>query len=77
MTPAEIRNEHRKLAASAINSLATAIITGGTFAPLVQYLFEVLPASTSPWLIYGSGAISIGAGFLMHLTANLFMRDLE
>ena len=47
MTPADKRNEHRKLVVSGTNSLATVIVTGGSFAPLVQALFEVLPPNTS------------------------------
>jgi hypothetical protein len=38
MTPSERRNEHLKLVANWANTIATAIMTAGTFIPAAQFI---------------------------------------
>ena len=48
MTPAERANEHLKLVANWLNTVATAIIAAGAFVPAAQFVFGVLPAGANP-----------------------------
>ena len=77
MTPAEKRNEHRKLAANWANTIATAVMTAGTFIPIAQFIYGILPQGTNLGLIYGSAVVCIAAGLLIHLTGHWFLGDLE
>jgi hypothetical protein len=76
MTPDEKANENIKLLANWANTLATAIITVGTFAPIFQFLYGFLPA-TKDVLIYGTGLICLGAGLIIHLIGHFFLRSLR
>jgi hypothetical protein len=68
MTPLERRNEHLKLVANWSNTLATAIMTAGSFIPAAQFLYGILdPAKIDVTLVYGAGVICIGVGVLIHL----------
>jgi hypothetical protein len=67
VTRDEIRNEHLKLAANWTNTLATGIVTAGTFIPAAQFIYEILPKQIDPMLVYGAGVICIGTGVIIHL----------
>lgn len=61
MTPLERRNEHLKLVANWANTLATAIMTAGSFIPAAQFIYRILPEGTDLTLVYGAGIVCIGA----------------
>jgi hypothetical protein len=67
MTLDERRNERLKLIANWANTLATAILTVGTFVPLAQLVYKILPQSVDADLVYGSATLCIAAGWLIHL----------
>jgi hypothetical protein len=73
MTPDEIRNEHLKLVANWFNTLATGIITAGTFLPLAQFIFHIMPNNTEPGLVVATGLVCIVVGFALHLLGHLFV----
>jgi amino acid transporter len=77
MTPTERANEHLKLVANWLNTVATAIIAAGTFVPAAQFIFGVLPADTNPIAVYGMGLICIGSGVLIHLAGHQFLESLK
>jgi hypothetical protein len=77
MTPPERRNEHLKLVANWANTIATAIMTAGTFIPAAQFIYGILPKDTDLTVIYGSGVVCIGTGILIHLWGQWFLRGLR
>ena len=77
MTADERHNEHLKLVANWANTVATAIITAGTFIPAAQYIFNILPANTETGLVFGTGLICIGCGLAIHLFGHLFLGGLR
>jgi hypothetical protein len=77
VTPTERANEHLKLVANWLNTVATAIIAAGAFVPAAQFIFGVLPADTNPIAVYGMGLICIGSGVLIHLAGHQFLESLK
>jgi hypothetical protein len=77
MTSEERRNESLKLVANWANTIATAIMTAGTFVPAAQFIYGILPQNANLTVVYGSGVICIGAGILIHLGGQWFLRGLE
>lgn len=77
MTPEDRRNEHRKLMANWSNTIATAVLTAGTFVPAAQFIFGFLPEGTNMALVYGIGLICFGGAVLLHLAGHLILGDLE
>lgn len=77
LTADERRNERLKLAAMWANTMATAIVTAGTFVPLAQFVYGVLPPGTPAVLIYGSGAVCIVTGLLIHLLGQWILGGLR
>jgi amino acid transporter len=77
MTPTERANEHLKLVANWLNTVATAIIAAGAFVPAAQFIFGVLPSNTNPIAVYGMGLICIGSGVLIHLAWHQFLGGLK
>jgi hypothetical protein len=77
MTPSERRNEHLKLVANWANTIATAIMTAGTFIPAAQFIYGILPKDTDLTVIYGSGVVCIGTGILIHFWGQWFLRGLR
>lgn len=77
MTDEERQNEHFKLVANWGNTLATAIVAAGAFVPAAQAIFGFLPQGTDLALVYGTGAICIGLGLIIHLIGHLILRGLQ
>jgi hypothetical protein len=77
MTPIDRANEHLKLVANWLNTVATAIIGAGAFVPAAQFIFGVLPADTNPVAVYGTGLLCIGSGVLIHLAGHQFLGGLK
>ncbi|MBV8924406.1 MAG: hypothetical protein JOZ74_03455 [Bradyrhizobium sp.] len=77
MTEGERRNERRKLVANWFNTVATAIMTVGSFVPLAQFVYGILPANVDLLLVYGSGLICVGCGTLLHLMGHMVLGGLE
>ena len=77
MTPTERANEHLKLVANWLNTVATAIIAAGAFVPAAQFVFGVLPPGANPIAVYGMGLICIGSGVLIDLAGHQFLGGLK
>ena len=77
LTVDERRNERLKLVANWTNTLATATITAGTFVPLAQFVYGVLPSNTPALLVYGSGLVCIVTGVLIHLVGQWLLGGLR
>ncbi|MGQ0682286.1 hypothetical protein [Bradyrhizobium sp.] len=63
----ERRSERLKLVANWANTIATAVITVGTFVPLGQFVFGILPKDVDLDLVYGAAPLCLGAGVIIHL----------
>lgn len=44
-------NEHTKYFASLINTIATAIIAGGSIVPGINYVYNILPPMLEGWQV--------------------------
>jgi hypothetical protein len=77
MTPDDHRNERLKLMANWSNTIATAIVTVGTFIPIAQFIYGILPAGTDPNLVNAGAFICLGMGLLIHLAGQWFLGGLR
>jgi hypothetical protein len=77
VSPAERRNAHLKLVANWSNTIATSIVTAGTFVPAAQFIYGLLPKDADLVLVYGTGTLCIGTGVLIHLFGQWFLRGLQ
>jgi hypothetical protein len=71
MTPTEKNNEHWKLIANWPNTLGTAVMAAGTFAPLAQYIFGFMVQNPDSGLVYGTGGVCVVAGLALHLLGHV------
>jgi hypothetical protein len=60
-------NEHVKLVANWLNTIATAILTAGAFVPAAQYIFGFLPETTDSGLVYGVAIVCVMGAVALHL----------
>lgn len=77
MTNEDRRNEHRKLFGTWMNTIATAVITVGTFIPIGQTVFNFLPMTVEIGLVYGTAIVCIAAGVGIHLIGHVVIGTLE
>lgn len=77
MTNEDRRNEHRKLFVIWMNTLATGIITVGTLVPIAQWIYGFMPPTATPDTLWGTGIVSVGTGFGLHLLGPWMLRGLE
>lgn len=77
MTEEDKRNERRKLLATWMNTIATAVVTVGTFIPIAQAVYGFMPIATDLGLVYGSAIICIGVGCTLHVVGQLVLGGLE
>ncbi|WP_024517923.1 hypothetical protein [Bradyrhizobium sp. Tv2a-2] len=77
MTEDEVRNEHLKLVANWLNTLATGVMTAGVFVPAAQEIFNILPAATDNGLVVGIGMVCFALAFGIHIVAHLFLGGLR
>lgn len=76
MTEEDKRNELTQLSASWMNTLATAIITAGTFVPMGQWIFGILP--NAPGVVVGGTAIvCVIGGISLHFIGRAILGSLE
>jgi len=52
-------------------------MTVGSFVPLAQFVYGILPANVDLLLVYGSGLICVGCGTLLHLMGHMVLGGLE
>jgi hypothetical protein len=72
-----VRNERTKLTASWLNTLATALIAAGTFAPVAATLYGLSsPTTSSTYLgLLAVGCIALGVG--LHVTGRTLLGRLR
>jgi hypothetical protein len=72
----QTQNELIKSRAAALNALSTAVVSIGVIAPMAAFAFGSLPSSTSLTDVYKFAATFFGAGFLLHVLAELVLTEL-
>lgn len=71
MSPAERRNEHLKLVANWSNTIATSIVTAGTFVPAAQLIYGFLPKDADLVLVYGTPfALEPGCSYIYSVSGS-------
>jgi hypothetical protein len=72
-----VRNEKRKLTASWCNTLATAALTAGTFAPLAAVFYELTNSPVDRSFLLLSAAICATGSFALHFVGRFLLDRLE
>lgn len=72
-----VHNERTKLTAAWFNTLATAVIAAGVFAPTAALIYGVAPTPSDIRLTYGLGAACFGFGWALHLVGRSVLRRLQ
>lgn len=72
-----IHNERTKLSATALNALATAMITVGALAPLAAMVYGVSTPPRPLWQLLASAAIWVSIGGALHYAARDLLRRLK
>jgi hypothetical protein len=72
-----VRNERRKLSATWCNTLATAVLTAGTFAPLAAYFYELTHSSIGRDFLLRSAFVCAIGGFVSHFVGRSMLGRLE
>jgi hypothetical protein len=72
-----IRNEKRKLSATWCNTLATAALTAGTFAPLAAIFYGLANFTIEHKFFYLMAVVCAVAGFALHLLGRGILGRLE
>ena len=74
---ASVRNEKRKLSAGWCNTLATAVLTAGVFAPLAAIFYELTNSAVNRPFLLGAIGICLAGGFALHFLGRLLLERLE
>jgi hypothetical protein len=72
-----VRNEQRKLSATWCNTLATAVITAGTFAPLAAIFYGLAPASVDYDHLRAFAGVCLVSGIILHFLGRFLLKRLE
>jgi hypothetical protein len=72
-----IRNEKRKLSATWCNTLATAILTAGTFAPLAATFYGLSHPTISGMFLMQSAMVCAAIAIAFHFVGRLMIGRLE
>jgi hypothetical protein len=72
-----VRNEKRKLSASWCNTLATAVLTAGAFAPLAALFYELTNSTVDRRFLLSSTGICVVGGFALHFFGRFLLERLE
>ena len=77
LTYDERRNERLKLMANLTNTVATAVFTVGSFLPIANYAYGILPANVEGVWVYYWGGVCIGIGAVIHLIGQWILGGLR
>jgi uncharacterized membrane protein len=72
-----VRNEKRKLSANWCNTLATAVLTAGVFAPLAAIFYELTNSTADRHFLLGTAGICAAGGFALHFFGRFLLERLE
>jgi hypothetical protein len=72
-----VRNERRKLTASWLNAIATALMAAGVFAPVASQIYGFGSNRADKSLVLISSVVCVTLSLGLHLTARLLLGGLE
>jgi hypothetical protein len=72
-----VHNERTKLTAAWINTLATALIAAGAFAPAAAFMYGFSALPFGPGYLFLLPLVCIAVGVAIHLTAWRFLGRLR
>jgi hypothetical protein len=72
-----VRNERRKLTASWLNAIATALVAAGGFAPVASQIYGFGSNRVDQTLVLASSAICVVLSLGLHLVGRQLLGGLE
>ena len=72
-----VRNERRKLSASWLNAIATALMAAGVFAPVASQIYGFGPNRADQTLVLISSAVCVAVSLVLHLVGRQHLGGLE
>jgi hypothetical protein len=72
-----VRNERRKLTASWLNAVATALMAAGVFAPVASQIYGFGSNRADKSLVLISSVVCVTLSLGLHLTGRLLLGGLE
>jgi hypothetical protein len=72
-----VRNERLKLTASWLNTVATALMTAGVFAPAASQIYGFGANRADKTLVFVSSALCVAVSLTLHWIGRLLLGGLE
>jgi hypothetical protein len=72
-----VRNERRKLTASWLNAIATALVAAGVFAPVASQIYGFGSNRADQTLVLISSAVCVAMSLVLHLSGRQLLGGLE
>jgi hypothetical protein len=72
-----VRNERRKLTASLLNAVATALMTAGVFAPVASQIYGFGSNRADKTLVFISSTVCVTLSLGLHLIGRQLLGGLE
>jgi hypothetical protein len=72
-----VRNERRKLTASWLNAIATALVAAGVFAPVASQIYGFGSNRVDQTLVLISSAVCVAMSLVLHLSGRQLLGGLE
>ena len=72
-----VHNERTKLTASWFNTLATALVAAGTFAPLVALVYGFSAPAANQAVLVALALVCFGAGNSLHWLGRAYLKRLR
>jgi hypothetical protein len=72
-----VRNERRKLTASWLNTIATALMAAGVFAPAASQIYGFGPSRVDQTLVPISSTVCLAVSLILHFSGRQALGGLE
>ena len=72
-----VHNEQTKLSATWLNTLATALVAAGTFAPIAALFYGFANSATDRAALTVGAGVCFAMGIALHFIARAFLRRLQ
>jgi hypothetical protein len=72
-----VRNERRKLTASWLNAIATALVAAGVFAPVASQIYGFGSNRADQTLVLASSSVCLAVSLILHLVGRQVLGGLE
>jgi hypothetical protein len=72
-----VRNERRKLTAAWFNTIATALMAAGVFAPAASQIYGFGPSRVDQTLVLVSSTVCLAVSLILHFSGRQVLGGLE